>query len=222
MILFDATTILLLLHPLTPPPIDPKTGQLVVDAQKRINLLVKQLEKQKTKIIIPTPALSEILVREGRAGSQYLNIINSSASFKVVPFDQRAAVEVAAMTYRDIQGGDKRGGSGDIWAKIKYDRQIVAIGVVEEVTEIYSDDEGIRNIAKRLQLPIPVTGVSDLPLPPSPPPQKELQTTFLAESRPPIAPNDQQVDQAIEEVKDSGKVAPTSPATINPLTAPPS
>ena len=37
MVVFDATTLLLLLSPHTPPPLDPKTGKPVTDAQKRID-----------------------------------------------------------------------------------------------------------------------------------------------------------------------------------------
>ncbi|MCY4038797.1 MAG: hypothetical protein OXF09_05000 [Hyphomicrobiales bacterium] len=38
----------------------------------RINYCFEQLVKEKTKIVIPTPALSEFLVRAEQAGQEYL------------------------------------------------------------------------------------------------------------------------------------------------------
>jgi hypothetical protein len=87
--------------------------------QDRITYLVSELEKRKEKIIVPTPALSELLVRAGEAGPDYLDILNRHAAFKIVDFDQRAAVEVAAATREALAAGDKRGGSHSPWAKIK-------------------------------------------------------------------------------------------------------
>ncbi len=164
MVAFDATTLLLLLSPNVPPPRDPTTNQPVQFAKERIDSLVAHLEKEKTKIIIPTPALSEILVRAGRAGPEYLEKISTSAAFKVVPFDIRAAVEVAAMTQQAIQQGDKRSGIEAPWAKIKYDRQIVAIAKVEQASVIYSDDDDVCKLAQAEKMK--VVRISELPIPP--------------------------------------------------------
>ena len=163
MVLFDATTLLLLLSPNVPPPRHPMTGEPIQHAKERIDHLITQLENEKTKILIPTPVLSEILVRAGKAGPEYLAKLSTSAAFRIVPFDIRAAVEVAAMTQKAIERGDKRGGSVEPWAKIKYDRQIVAIGKVERVTTIYSDDRHVRTLAAEAS--IAVIGIEELPLP---------------------------------------------------------
>lgn len=110
MVVFDATTLLLLLSPEILAPIDPNTQRRVEHAKERVDFLVQEFEKSRTKIIIPTPALSEILVRADAAGPSYLDRFGSSAAFRIVPFDQRAAVEVAAMTRAALAAGDKRGG----------------------------------------------------------------------------------------------------------------
>jgi hypothetical protein len=81
-----------------------------------------------------------------------------------VDFDQRAAVEVAAAPREALAAGDKRGGSDSPWAKIKFDRQIIAIARVEGATTIYSDDDDIVRFAKSYG--IAVIRVCDLPLPP--------------------------------------------------------
>lgn len=72
MVVFDATTLLFVLDPEAKVPTDPKTGEAVTSVNERIVLLVNELERRKEKIIVPTPALSELLVRAGTAGPEYL------------------------------------------------------------------------------------------------------------------------------------------------------
>lgn len=171
MVVFDATTLLFLLDPEAKVPTDPKTGETVAGVNERMALLVSELEKRKEKIIVPTPALSELLVRAGTAGPEYLDILGKSAAFKIVDFDQRAAVEVAAAIREALDGGDKKAGSLGTWAKVKFDRQILAIAKVEGASVIYSDDGDIARFAKNSG--IQVIPIRDLPLPPEDP-QKSL------------------------------------------------
>jgi hypothetical protein len=135
-VVFDAATLLLLLRPDAGRPLDPATGRPVEHVEERIAHLVQRLEKARSKILIPTPALSEVLVRAGEAGPEVLERIQRSAAFRIVPFDTLAAVEVADMTRRALSGGDKRAGGSGTWAKIKYDRQIVAIAKIERASTI--------------------------------------------------------------------------------------
>jgi hypothetical protein len=115
-------------------------------------------------VTVPTPVLSELPVRAGAAGPEYLETLNRSARFRIADFDQRAAVEVAAPTREAIASGDKRGGSASPWAKIKFDCQIIAIARVAGATTIYSDDADIARFAKGAG--IAVVRIQDLPLPP--------------------------------------------------------
>lgn len=167
MVVFDSTLLLPMLWPEVPAPVDPLTKNPVENLRERVDFLIQRLEKNRTKIIIPTPALSEILVRAGRAGPQYLAQINSTAVFRTAPFDERAAVEVAAMTRSALDGGDKRGGAEGTWAKVKYDRQIVAIAKVQGATTIYSDDIGVQRLGNGIGLT--VVRLFELPLPPEDP-----------------------------------------------------
>ena len=132
-------------------------------APERIENLVRTLEEEKAKIIIPTPALSELLVVAGPEGAKYLTEINGRSCFKVSDFDQRAAVEAAIQIRSALKQGDKRQGVSATWAKVKFDRQIVAIAKVEGVQKIYSDDEDVEKHGKALG--IEVMGVDSLPLP---------------------------------------------------------
>ena len=163
MVVIDATNLLLMLRPGTPVPAGP--GGVPIDKPKeRIEHLIQQLDKAKTKIIIPTPALSEALVRAGAAASQQIiEHLQKYSVFRIEPFDTRAAIEVAAMTRDALDSGKKRGGSATTWAKIKYDRQIVAIAKVCGATTIYSDDRDVRSLAKGTK--ISVVGLADLSLP---------------------------------------------------------
>jgi hypothetical protein len=164
MVGIDATTLMLLLRPGIPIPNGPN-GLPIDRPKERIEYLVQKLDKTGTNIVIPTPALSEALVRAGVAGSQDLiEKLQKFAVFRIEPFDLRAAIEVAAMSRDAMAGGGKRGQSSATWAKVKYDRQIVAISKVHGVTTIYSDDGDIRALGEKAK--IKVVSVADLPLPP--------------------------------------------------------
>jgi hypothetical protein len=160
MVVIDSTLLLLMMRP------EMAAASVKVDkAKERIEFLIQELHRSSTKIIIPTPALSEILVRAGAAASQQIvETLSKVAVFSIESFDTRAAIEMAAMSRAAIDNGNKRGTSSSaIWAKVKFDRQIVAIAKVCRATRIYSDDGDIRSIAKTTN--IPVSGLGDLPLP---------------------------------------------------------
>lgn len=171
MVVFDATILLLLLRPNVGRPLD-SAGNPIADIQERLNHLLRRLEALRTRIIIPTPALSEVLVHAGAAGPDIVETLARSTVFKVEPFDTKAAVEAALMTKAAIDLGDKRSGLAAAWAKVKFDRQIVAVAKVFNVSMIYSDDADVRTLAAVEN--IPVTGLAELPLPP-PKPQIEMQ-----------------------------------------------
>ncbi|MCY4214120.1 MAG: PIN domain-containing protein [Gammaproteobacteria bacterium] len=164
---FDATTLLYFLEKDAKPPLDPATGTVVTDPKARIDFLISNLESRRETIVIPTPALSEVLVHAGKAGPEYLKILSSTRCFRVEAFDQRAAVELATMTYDAISVGDLRAGTNATRAKLKFDRQIIAIARIQGQTAIYSDDGDVAKLAKPLD--IKVIPVHDLPLPPTDP-----------------------------------------------------
>lgn len=169
MVVIDATVLMLLLQPdaHVPKGID---GAPIDRPVERIAFLVEKLEKSRSKIIIPTPALSEVLVRADAGMAQMLvEKINSMSVFRVEPFDERAAIEVAIMTRNSMDGGKNpsKRDPNTTWAKLKYDRQIIAIALVSQATTIYSDDLGIAATAKRSALN--VIGLADMDLPPEDP-----------------------------------------------------
>ena len=161
---FDATALLYFLDPDAKAPRDAVTNSPLTDAKARIDFLIETIDGRHETIIVPTPALSEILVHAGDAGSRYLETLSSVRCFRIEPFDQRAAVELAAMTRDAIAAGDLRAGTTATRAKLKFDRQIIAVARTWQQTTIYSDDEDIAKLASALELE--VVPVHALPKPP--------------------------------------------------------
>jgi len=157
-VLFDATFLMLFL--------DPRIMD-GIGANPKVDHLVDTLDKARSRIIVPTPALSELLVGAKDAAPAYLDIISGSRFFRIEPFGTKAAVEAADMTRSAIAMGDKRGGVDSTWQKVKFDRQIVAIAKVAGCETVYSDDEDVRRFAE--QVAIPTVMLAQLPDPPIPP-----------------------------------------------------
>lgn len=164
MVVFDATTLMLAIRPESGRPIDSETGEPIEHAAERIAFLIAEMDKSKTKIGIPTPALSEVLVRAGSGAPKIVERIGQLSVFQVLNFDEMSAIEVAMMTKVALDSGDKRDGSDEVWAKIKYDRQIIGIARRARATAIYTDDRGLRNTAVRSGFT--VIRLADLQLPP--------------------------------------------------------
>ena len=163
MVVFDSTTLLLLLRPgKVGVPIDYHTGKPVQYAHERIETLIEKLEEEKSKIIIPTPVISELLVHAGDEIGSILDVIQKRAVFSVEPFDQIAAIEVAFMARQDHDNRKNRQDKNVTLAKIKYDRQIIAIAKVHGASTIYSDDEHIH--ARVIGMNIEAIRLADLPV----------------------------------------------------------
>lgn len=160
MVVFDASILLFVF--------DENTPSSVPRAKERVEYLIDCLSQAGEKIVIPTPALSECLVYAGPAGPDYLTIISKQSCFRVASFDERAAVEAAVRTYQARQRGRPKGGAPEIAkAKIKFDRQIVAVATVEGATAVYSDDAHIVGYASEAGME--AYRLADLPLPPEDP-----------------------------------------------------
>jgi predicted nucleic acid-binding protein len=154
---FDATLLVYVVDENAPAPIDPGTGKPVTDCKQRIEYLLETLQKDDAKIVIPTPALGEVLVKAQQMAPELLRQLNSSKHFRIAPFDTMAAVEYSSMHAQRL------GKAATNRTKAKFDEQIVAISRVENVQVIYSDDG---DIAKLANPKIKVMGIAELPLPP--------------------------------------------------------
>jgi len=158
---FDASMLIYFFNENANAPIDSATGQPVTECKVRVDTLIATLQRDRAKIIIPTPALGEVLVNARDAAPQWLQHLRKTKHIRVVAFDERAAVEFAATQERRGAAG-ARSSTGNR-AKAKFDDQIIAIAAVEGASKIYSDDLDIKKLAgSRFE----VIGIRELPLPP--------------------------------------------------------
>jgi len=162
MVAFDNTILSLLIFP------DAELrqgveGRKVEHARERVLGLVQKLEEAGDQVIVPAPALSELLVTEGVDIQDVLTTLRGSAFIRIESFDTRAAVELALRLRDARKAGDQREGLPITKTAMKFDRQIVAIALVNAATVLYSDDEGVAKFAAGCGLP--VKRVVDLPVP---------------------------------------------------------
>ena len=151
MVAVDATFFPYLLKRENRAPNDPATGQPIEYLEERIDLLIETLQKEKETIIIPTPALSEFLVLARDDGPAYLKKIKKSPLFKVKTFDEKAAIELAAIRIKTENALSrkkrKKQTPAETKAKISFDRQIVVISKVNDAHTIYTEDDGVAKFA---------------------------------------------------------------------------
>jgi predicted nucleic acid-binding protein len=166
MVAFDTSTVLFAIDPKTKPPIDPATGAPLEGCPERVEYLLKRLGDARTGILIPTPVLSEFLLRAGPNKHEFLERFLQSRNFVVGAFDQRAAIELALLTDADLAKG-KALTDKQTKAKLRFDRQIIAIGKVQGAECIYTADGNLAATARANGLKAIM--IWELPLPPEDP-----------------------------------------------------
>jgi hypothetical protein len=158
-VVIDASILVFLFDANAPAPRDPATGEPIPAANLRIEHLIATLATDGKRLLVPTPALAEVLVGAGVAAAEWLAIISKSSVIRIADFDTLAAVEFAEINKLSLAGRQ----IGDLKRKIKFDDQIIAIAKVVQAKVIYSDDEGIK---RRAPPDITVIGLAELTLPP--------------------------------------------------------
>ncbi len=164
MAVFDASAVLYLFDDEAASPLDPTTACPVTQAKERIDYPLQRLEENGETLVIPTPTLSQILMISDQEGQSLLDEMKSYSSFRGAPFDERSAIVPADLTRRDKGANDLRAGTSETRAKLKFDRQIIAITLTLKESTIYSDDLGLAKVARRLE--VEVIHTYQLPLPP--------------------------------------------------------
>ena len=160
MVVFDANFLMIAMRPNIPASVD--------DAKERINYLLSNLQKAGERIVVPTPVLTELLIRAEQAAGVYLDELQKSARFKLAPFGTRAAVEVSIAISSAIKRKNKKDGSKETWAKVNFDRQIAAIGKVENAHTIYTDDQNLQKFSQLIGLKHVALADTDIPPDPHP------------------------------------------------------
>lgn len=160
-VLFDANAKI-------PPARDMKP---IARGRERVEYLVHSLtEARSTKVILPAPALSEFMLLAHEDWAGYLALIRKTSVFQIAGFDVPESVELVEHWFRHGDGKRLRYGTQQTWAKLKYDRQIVAIAKTNRVDLVYSTDNDIHKLC--MEAGIKSMGIEDLPMPP--PQQMEL------------------------------------------------
>ena len=140
-------------------------GSTVSQMQRRMDHLVTTIDKAKGSVIVPTPALAELLVGAGAQRAAMLRVLENRRAIRIEPFDKIAAVHCASLDNQAISDGDKKDGVRSSWQKVKIDRQIVAIAQVARCDRIVTADPDVEKIAGRAA--IETTFVWQLELPPA-------------------------------------------------------
>lgn len=120
---------------------DPETDRVIDNAFMRAQALVERIEAIKGVVVLPAPVLAEYLIGIRRDSYQkHLDIINGVKCIEVSPFDQLAAIECAMLVSNQEM---KQLDPDSTMAKLKYDRQILAISVAAGAKEIWTHDKQI-------------------------------------------------------------------------------
>lgn len=133
---FDSTYLIDLFNP-----------KLAGDRRAALDHLIHDLSKARVRILIPSPCLTELLIRAGKARDQYVQRLGNASSFEVIPFDRRAATECALLLEDAWDSKSQR----DITrTKFKFDWMIVACAASRGVQKIYTDDDDILRCAAQV------------------------------------------------------------------------
>lgn len=157
----DANFLSILLHPNASVPLDPLTKAPIDRCKDRVQELINRLSKSKTKIIVPWPAIAEFMIFAYPDHQNHLEELRNSAHFELSEFGHMAAIELTELSAKNKK--PVKATREVTWAKLKYDRQIVAIAIAKQCTAIYSTDKGLRAFAEKCGMD--VYDIVDLPTP---------------------------------------------------------
>ena len=162
---FDTGFLHVLFDPNARVPVHRETGKPAVDrGRERIDHLVEVMSHRRDKIVIPAPALAEFLLLASEKRNEYLTLLRRKAVFEIAGFDDPEAVELVEYCLRISPNKKLKARSPETWAKLNFDRQIIAIALTRRADVIYSLDKSLSRIAGSVGLKC--LGLEDLPLPP--------------------------------------------------------
>ena len=155
-IVVDTSVLAHLLAPDVPAPIDPATGLPVQYCQERIEGLLASLDKAGAQLVIPTPVLSELLIKALGREADVLAVLANSRSVVIQPFDEMAALENAQLRRTKFSK------SGATKKEVSFDLQILAIARTVGAEKILTDDQNLRKRA--VSAGMEVIGIAEIPL----------------------------------------------------------
>jgi predicted nucleic acid-binding protein len=188
-VVFDSSFLVAAVEPAVVPV--ESHGGLEEDYRARLNQFLLQLDREKARIIVPTPVLAEIFVKKPERMGAFLRNLRRSSRFSIGEFGTAAAAAAADLMRRHWPNPRARQAE---WSRhrLKFDLQILAIAQVANAACIYTNDKELADLARaermsamRFQdLPTLEADQGSLPLP-APPPSVEADDTT-----PPPPPRD--------------------------------
>jgi hypothetical protein len=167
MIVFDTSTLILAIDPdRARPPIDPQTGKPLTNCAARVNFLIQRLNAAKEQLLIPTPIISEFLIKAGPNRFEYIQKFIAAKNLLPANFDHKAAIELALLNDPDLNSMKSLEGNLTA-AKIRFDRQVVAIAKSSGASCVYAGDNNLAGCARDNGMKAVMTW--ELPEPPIPP-----------------------------------------------------
>jgi len=125
----------------------------------RVDGLLESAKAGRSRILIPTPALSEFAAK---AKQHEMDFLLGNKIFLIAPFDAKAAIECGEMlrVWADGLSDDKKDRH-----KAKFDMQILAIAKSIGVDRLITGDKALKSKAAREK--VQAIGISELPIPDS-------------------------------------------------------
>lgn len=119
--------------------IDPESGVVIDNAFGRAEALIEHIEAVRGTVVLPAPVVAEYLMGIDRSVYQtHLDILGGTKSIEVASFDQLAAVECAMLLSNQEM---KMLDPDSKMAKLKYDRQILAIALANGAKQLWTHDQ---------------------------------------------------------------------------------
>ena len=140
----------------------------LVENRRDQRIFYQYFDKNEAKLALPTPALAEFLVRDDNFDrSDYLTKINNFT--QVFDFDLKSA-HLSAQVYRRLEKSNDYRIKNASKQKVKVDIQIIGLTLSNQIPQIFTGDQDIKDIVEDLSLPLEVVDIEqanelfDLPL----------------------------------------------------------
>ncbi len=144
---------------------DPDAMPHIPGGADRVRLLIETLTTDRQTIVVPTPAIAELVVGRLPRLNEIIAEIRRQRCFRIQEFDQTIAIETGII----IEAALKRRSAfplTDGRVAMKYDAMIAATARVLGADAICTDDRGYGPWVEGTS--IAVRTIGDLPLPPQP------------------------------------------------------
>lgn len=131
---------------------------------ERVEYLLQRLDQDGASVVIPAPVLAELLLYANADEGAVRAELHRIPRVEFGPFNEVTAVELARLERKLQSAKISRSEFVGSRSKLKFDKLIIAIALRYELPTLYTDDDNLTKIAKRIGLR--VTSSSQLPLPP--------------------------------------------------------